>query len=122
MTEHPWQTIFGQVPSKSNTYKIVKVDGHARLKESTAARLYETSFYLQVGAAYKNLNIQGLFELEIRVYFTSKAHDLDNSLKIVLDCLQTCKAIKNDNNCTRIVADKFIDKKMPRMEFRLIEI
>ena len=121
MTEHPWQTIYGQAPSKSNTYEIIKTAGHAALKKSAAARRYEASFYLQVGA-YKNLNIQGFFELEIRVYFTSKAHDLDNSLKIVLDCLQTCKTIKNDNNCTRIVADKFIDKKIPRIEFRLIEI
>lgn len=121
MTEHPWQTILGQAPSKSNSYQIIRIAGHADLKKSPAARHYEDAFYLQVGA-YKNLMIQGFFELHIRVYFTSKAHDLDNSLKIVLDCLQTCKAIKNDNNCTRIVADKFIDKNNPRIEFRLVEV
>ena len=121
MIEHPWQTIVGQAPSKSNSYQIIKKGGHADLKKSPAAKSYEDNFYLQVGA-YKNLAIQGFFELEIRVYFTSKAHDLDNSLKIVLDCLQTCNAIKNDNNCTRIVADKFIDKVNPRIEFRLREV
>lgn len=121
MTEYPWQTILGQVPSKSNSYQIIRKAGHADLKKSPAAKQYEDSFYLQVGS-YKNLMVQGFFELHIRVYFKTKAHDLDNSLKIVLDCLQICKAIKNDNNCTRIVADKFIDKNNPRIEFRIIEV
>ena len=47
---------------------------------------------------------------------------LDNSLKIILDCLQKVNAIKNDNNCIKIVAQKFIDKDRPRIEFKLIRI
>jgi len=121
MVEHPWKTILGQAPAKSNQYKVIKVAGHTRLGKQDAMSAYEAAFYLQTGY-YKNLNIQGFFELHIRFYFTSKAHDLDNGLKGVLDCLQQCKAIKNDNNCTRIVADKFIDKLNPRVEFRLVEI
>lgn len=121
MTEHPWQTILGQAPSKSNAYKIINVCGHAKLGKTPATVRYENSFYIQVGP-YKNLNIEGFFELHVRVYFTTMAHDLDNSLKVVLDCLQHANAIKNDNKCTRIIADKFIDKNNPRIEFRLIEI
>ena len=50
------------------------------------------------------------------------AHDLDNSLKVVLDCLQYTKTIKNDNRCAKIVAEKFIDKDAPRIEFCIVEI
>jgi Holliday junction resolvase RusA-like endonuclease len=48
--------------------------------------------------------------------------DLDNALKCLLDCLQYAKAIKNDNKCVRIVAEKFIDKLNPRVEFKIITI
>ena len=119
--EHPWQTIIGQAPSKSNQYKIVRVAGHAKLAKEDALERYEKNFYIQAGY-YKNLSIHGFFELHIRFYFTTMSHDLDNGLKGVLDCLQQCKAIRNDNQCTRIVADKFIDKNNPRIEFRLVEV
>lgn len=121
MIEHPWQTIPGQPPSKSNTYKIVKFDGHLTLSKTKATKAYETSFYWHVGA-YRNLGISGPFELHIRAYFASLSHDLDNSLKVVLDCLQYAKAIKNDNKCCKIVAEKFVDKDNPRIEFMLVEI
>lgn len=84
-------------------------------------KAYESSFFMQCGK-YRNKNIQGYFELHIDVYFTTQSHDLDNSLKVVLDCLQSCKAIKNDNKCVKIVAQKFIDKNKPRIEFTLVEV
>lgn len=48
--------------------------------------------------------------------------DIDNSLKIQLDALQHAKAIKNDNLCVKVVAEKFIDKVNPRVEFKIITI
>ena len=119
--EHPWQTILGQAPSKSNSYKIINVAGHAKLGKQGALERYEKAFYIQAGY-YRNLMIEGYFELHIRFYFSTEAHDLDNGLKAVLDCLQQCKAIKNDNRCVRIIADKFKDKLNPRIEFRLVEV
>lgn len=121
MTEHHWQTITGQAPSKSNTYKIITLSGHGSLAKTNALKEYEKSFYMQVGS-YRNMMIEGLFELHVRVYFTSMSHDLDNSLKVILDCLQYTKTIKNDNRCVKIVAEKFIDKENPRIEFKLVEI
>ena len=56
------------------------------------------------------------------MYFQSNQPDLDNSLKGLLDCLQGCDAIKNDRNCVKIVANKFIDKLNPRIEFTLVEV
>ena len=66
--------------------------------------------------------ISGLFELELNVYYEPQRPDLDNCFKIVLDCLQGCKAIKNDRNCVKITARKFIDKINPRIEFTLNEV
>lgn len=121
MIEHDWQTIVGQPPSKSNTYKIITLSGHGSLAKTPGLKAYENSFYMQVGK-YRNLMIEGYFEIHLRVYFATMSHDLDNSLKIILDCLQYTKTIKNDNKCVKIVAEKFIDKSNPRIEFRLVEI
>lgn len=121
MTEHDWQTIAGQPPSKSNSYKIITLSGHGSLAKTQGLKAYENAFYMQVGK-YRNLMIEGYFELHLRVYFATMSHDLDNSLKIILDCLQYTKTIKNDNRCVKIVAEKFIDKSNPRIEFRIVEV
>ena len=76
---------------------------------------------MQVGK-YRNLMIEGYFELHVRVYFATMSHDLDNSLKIILDCLQYTKTIRNDNRCVKIIAEKFIDKMNPHIEFKIVEI
>jgi Holliday junction resolvase RusA-like endonuclease len=114
------QTIIGQIPSKSNCYKIVTINNHGSLAKKDALTAYEKSFYLQCNQ-YRNRNIKGLFELHINVYNSSQRPDLDNSFKICLDCLQTCRAIENDRNCVKIVAQKFVDKNNPRIEFEIIE-
>ena len=115
------QIITGQVPSKSNSYKIITLNGHGSLAKTAALKAYEKSFYLQCGN-YRNRRIKGLFELHLSVYNGSQRPDLDNSFKIVLDCLQVCKGIENDRNCVKIVAEKFVDKNNPRIEFEIIEI
>ena len=120
------QVIYGSVPSKSNLYKIITKKNPATgkyygsLAKSDIMERFEKKFYLECG--YRNRNIQGFFELYVDVYFQSNQPDLDNSLKGLLDCLQTCKAIKNDRNCVRIVANKFIDKNNPRLEFTIVEV
>lgn len=116
-----WQTIIGQPPSKSNSYRIAKTAGKSVLVKTDATRRYEQAFYMQVGP-YRNMGIEGFFELYVRVYFSTMSHDLDNSLKVILDCLQYSKTIKNDNKCVKIVAEKFIDKNNPRIEFMIKEI
>ena len=115
------QVILGSVPSKSNCYRIVTLGGHGSLAKTSAMKEFEKNFYLQCGT-YRNRNIQGFFELYADVYFQSNQPDLDNSLKGLLDCLQGCNAIKNDRNCVKIVANKFIDKLNPRIEFTLVEV
>ena len=115
------QVIYSQIPSKSNQYKIITIGGHSSLAKTRAMKEFEEKFYLQCGA-YRNKNITSFFELYVDVYFQSNQPDLDNSLKGLLDCLQSCKAIKNDRNCVKIVANKFIDKVNPRIEFTIKEV
>ena len=112
-------TIPGNVPSKSNCYKIITLNGHGSLAKTKGLKAYEQSFMWQCGT-YRNANISSPFEFHINVYYPSKRSDLDNSLKLVLDCLQKVKAIRNDNLCCKIVAQKFIDKVNPRVEFKII--
>lgn len=119
--EYHWQTVKGNPPSKSNCYKVVTLYGHGSLAKQKALKQYEDSFYIQVGS-YRNLKIKGFFEFYIRVYYPSMRSDLDNSLKCVLDCLQKTKTIENDNKCVKIVAEKFVDKDNPRVEFKIVTI
>lgn len=69
----------------------------------------------------RNANIDKRFKLTIDVYFSSDRPDLDNALKVTLDCLQAAKAIKNDRLCAEIHARKMIDKEQPRIEFLIEE-
>jgi Holliday junction resolvase RusA-like endonuclease len=115
------QVIFGNPPSKSNCYKIITLNGHGSLAKTKALKQYENDFYIQCNK-YRNANIDTYFEFEVDVYYPSQRSDLDNCLKVVLDCLQKVKAIANDNKCVKIVARKFLDKLKPRIEFTIKEI
>ena len=111
------QTIMGNPPAKSNCYRI----GHRHLYKTEGLKDYEKLFDIQCNY-YRNKNIEGYFEFYIDVFYPSRKSDLDNSLKCILDCLQDVKAIKNDNKCVKIVAQRFLDKEKPRIEFTIIEI
>lgn len=114
--------IRGNTPSKSNSYKIITINGHASLGKTDTLKKYEDAFYMQVPASLRGKMISGFFEFCIDVYYPSLRSDLDNSLKVVLDCLQKAKVIKNDNRCVKILAQKFVDKKDPRIEFEIKEV
>lgn len=111
------QVIYGSCPSKSNCYRI----GNKGLFKTKALTEYEKSFFLQCNH-YRNKHIEGLFELHMNVFYPANRADLDNSLKVVLDCLQKANAIKNDNVCVKIIAQKFVDRDRPRIEFNIIEL
>lgn len=115
------QTIFGTIPSKSNCYKIITLGGHGSLAKTPAMKKYENDFFIQCNH-YRNKNIQGYFEIYVDVFYPNQRSDLDNSLKVCLDCLQKVNAIDNDNKCVKIVAQKFLDKNNPRIEFELVEL
>lgn len=82
---------------------------------------YERSFIKQC-VKYKGKNISTPFRFTCDVYYPDYTHDLDNSLKGLLDCLQYVGAISDDNLCTEIVAKRHFDKFNPRVEFEIEEI
>lgn len=108
-------TIYGQVPSKSNGYRI----GNNRLYKSKPLLQYEESFRLQTLTVHNTINKE--FGINIIVYFQSNRSDLDNSAKVILDCLQNCGIIANDRLCVRLVMIKKIDKVNPRIEVFIYE-
>ena len=113
-------TIYGQVPSKSNDYKIITIRGHSSLAKTKALKDYERKFYLQ--CPMRGEEISEPFAIDMDVYYNSNRPDLDNAFKIVLDCLQLCKAIKNDRYCYEIHARKLVDKVNPRIELSITKL
>ncbi len=113
-------TIHGQPPSKSNCYRVITIRGHGSLGKTPALKRYEESFYMQ--CPDRGREVSSRFRLDLDVYFESDRPDLDNSLKVVLDCLQACKAIRNDRLCAEIHARKLIDKTRPRVEYAIIPL
>ena len=113
-------TIYGQVPSKSNGYKIITISGHSSLAKTKALKDYERKFYLQ--CPLRGEEIAEPFAIDMDVYYNSNRPDLDNSFKIVLDCLQLCKAIKNDRYCFEIHARKLVDKVNPRIALSITKL
>ena len=108
-------TVHGQIPSKSNCYRVVTIRGHGSLAKTPALHKYEESFIMQ--CPLRKADIDYRFKLTVDVFNQSDRNDLDNSFKILLDCLQSCRAIRNDRLCAEIHARKFIDKENPRVEF-----
>ena len=107
-------TILGQVPSKSNGYRI----GNNRLFKTIELKEYEVSFEWQI-RKHKGQTIAEPFEIWIDVYFQSNRSDLDNAAKVILDCLQSSQIIANDRLCSVLVMRKHIDKLNPRIEFEI---
>ena len=97
-------TIRGQIPSKSNCYKVVSINGHASLAKQKVLKEYEKSFYLQCPERERKL--KGYFSLRVKVFYRSN--------------LQMTKTIDNDRYCTKIVAEKFVDKENPRIEYEIV--
>lgn len=120
MADYPQVTIYGACPSKSNSYKIVRFEGHSSLSKTDALKKYEQSFFMQNSLRRKKINTR--FKFSVDVYYSSDRPDLDNALKILLDCLQTSETITNDRLCAEIHARKFIDKKNPRVVFSIEEL
>jgi hypothetical protein len=44
--DYGWQTVLKQVPSKSNSYRIITLGGHASLAKAQALKAFEGAFYM----------------------------------------------------------------------------
>lgn len=116
------EVIYGQVIAKANNYQAVPDgQGGRRIIKNDEVRRYERNFLNQC-KVYRNRFISRPFRLVVKVFESSNRYDLDNSLKTILDCLQYAKAIKDDNLCVGIQAEKRIDNRRPRIEYQLVEM
>lgn len=95
---------------------------HYSLGKTSVLQKYEKNFAYQC-MTYRNLRLDGSLRLCMDVYFERLGSDIDNSLKIVLDCLASPKvgvnAIVNDNRVDSLHIDKHKDKDNPRIEFHI---
>jgi len=107
--------VYGQPPSKSNGYKI-RSKPFASLYKTKALKKYEDDFFAQTPGAYRNQKWSEPMIVTLHCFFKTKAPDLDNAAKAVLDCIQSAGVITNDNRVYELHMTKAIDKDRPRVE------
>lgn len=115
------ETIYGTVPSKSNSYTVGRVNGRPCIVKSNEVKKYERRFARQC-TLYRGKMINSPFRLIVDVYYSDRVHDLDNALKGILDNLQYCRAIVDDRLCHEIIARRHYDKYNPRVVYSLEEL
>ena len=113
--------VYGSVPSKSNSYKLGVKNGKPIMFKSKMLTQYEKNFYLQTPATARDKMLSGLLAVYLNGYYTSNRLDLDNSAKILLDCMEAAKIFKNDNQVTSLFMNKFVDNINPRVEIAVME-
>jgi len=113
-------TIVGDIPSKSNSYELIKMGKRCAMKKSDAMTAYEKCFAQQILRKHK-ANFEVPVEVRLDVFFKDRRKDLDGAFKGVFDCMQRGGIIKNDRLVERIVAERHIDKKMPRVKISVCE-
>lgn len=62
------------------------------------------------------------YRLKVKAYRSRNTGDVDNFLKTVQDALQDSGLIFDDSQLDKVIAEKFIDRMMPRIEFTLTKI
>lgn len=116
-------TIDGQPVSKSNSYEVKMVKTAKGMRptiiKSMKVRMFEMSFRKQLPSILEELRIDKPFIIDIDFYFRTKASDIDNGPKAVMDCLQYAGAITNDNLCYQMNLKKYVDRSHPRIEFKI---
>lgn len=113
------EIILGEVVGKANHYMAVPDGkGGRRIIKDDKIRAYERTFFEQCHV-YRGRKINVHFSLSVDVWYSSPRFDLDNSLKTILDCLQYCDCITDDNLCFSIDARKHLTLLQPRVELTL---
>lgn len=111
------ETIYGNAVGKKNHYSAAtRKDGTAYIYKDDVLKAYEAEFCRQC-SLYKEKRISAPFTLYLGWYTDSTRQDIDNVLTSVLDCLQSCGAIANDQLCRKVVAERRPAKGKPRVQF-----
>lgn len=114
--------IFGEVPAKANHYQIVSRNGKTpRIIKDDVIRKYEVLFVRQIKETrgVPSVPICVPFSIDVVVCYANARHDLDNSLKTLLDCIQMAGIIKDDVLCKEIRARKIVAEYNPYVYFSI---
>ena len=109
------QRIVLPFPPTANNFKLpVIVRGRARMVLSNQARLYKIAA-AEIVAAAGLTPLSGPVAVELNLYRRKRTGDLDNGIKIPLDCLKGA-AWHDDEQVVKITAERFEDRDNPRVE------
>ena len=109
------QSITLPYPPTANTFKsAIVVNGRACMILTKRAREYKAAAAAAVQSAGLSL-LDGPLTITLRVFRPRKVGDLDNSLKIAIDCLKGA-AFRDDEQIVEIRAFRYDDKHCPRVE------
>lgn len=116
--------VFGEPGSKSNSRRVIQIQGSSRLIKSEKALSYTKLFRAQLPELRDPINVP--CEAHITIYYASRRPDLDAEL--LYDLMQVDKKYKdgkgiitNDRLIRRKYLDWGIDKENPRAEILLRE-
>jgi Holliday junction resolvase RusA-like endonuclease len=105
----------GQLCSKSNSRKIVRMGNRIAVIKSAEARAYVDTFLRTMPKPA--VPFEGPVCFVAQVYYADRRRDLDVAL--LQDCLQAHGIIKNDRQVVEIHAHRYISKDNPRTWFLL---
>ena len=118
-------TIYGKVPAKSSSRRIIynRKLNRPMVISSAEVLQYEKDFQRQVLGVWKNnFNPDARLDVSIQWFTDSCRMDIDSPAKVVFDCLQKCEVIENDNRIDEYYIVRGIDKKNPRIVIVIEEI
>lgn len=113
-------TILGHMPRKSNSRRIVVIDGKHKNIKSKAAILWMTAAVLQVQMVMRQQKVTQYTQpvaLYADIYYRSERSDLSSEL--LMDCLEKADLIKNDRQIHHQSLTRYVDKYNPRVEWTL---
>lgn len=107
----------GQLCSKSNSRKIVRMGKRIAVIKSAEARAYVDTFLRLMPKPARSF--EGPVCFKAQVWYADRRRDLD--IALIQDCLQTHGIIKNDRQVVEIHAYRGIDRENPRTWFLLTD-
>ncbi len=114
-------TILGHVPAKSSKQRVgISKSGRPYMYTAGAVKQYAEDFAKQINRTHKIYGEwDGGLNVQFVVYAPHRKQDLDSYSKILLDLMQECGIIKNDNRIEELYLRRYIDAENPRVEVRL---
>ena len=112
------QIILGEPASKSNSRRLVNINGKPRFIKSKKALEYSKLFETQV--VPPACPFEEDVKLSITIWYKSRRPDLDPSL--IMDLLQKTRVIKNDRQIKEIHAIHRLDRGNPRSSIEIFPL